>query len=201
MLKEYSSYFVAYLLDNLEEKEKNNIERIILFGSAARGEAEKESDIDIFIEVIKKTKKFEQEVERATERFYKSREAALFKVKGAENQFSIKIGKLDEWKDLERSIASTGIVLYGHYESKKIPSGMKHSIIIFWDKTEKNRGAFLNKVYGFKIRGKRYPGMIEKLNGRKLGKSCIMVPIEKREEILKIIKKYKVNAKITEVWA
>ena len=201
MLKEYSSYFVAYLLGNLKEKEKRNAERIILFGSAAREEAEKESDIDIFIEVIKKTKKFEQEVERVTEKFYKSREAALFKVRGVENQFSIKIGKLDEWKDLERSIASTGIVLYGHYESKKIPSGMKHSIIIFWDRIGKNRGAFLNRIYGFKVKNKKYPGLIDKLNGRKLGKSSIMVPIKNRQEILRLVKDYKVNAKIAEVYA
>jgi len=51
MLKNYASYFVAYLLSN--SKNIDNIERIVLYGSAARDEAVKESDVDIFVEVRK----------------------------------------------------------------------------------------------------------------------------------------------------
>ena len=47
MIKAYASYFSSYLLANLKDKE--SIETIILFGSAARDEATKESDVDIFI--------------------------------------------------------------------------------------------------------------------------------------------------------
>ena len=48
MLIPYASYFVSYLLDHL--KNKNTIERIVLYGSVAREESTKESDVDIFIE-------------------------------------------------------------------------------------------------------------------------------------------------------
>lgn len=199
MLIEYSSYFVAYLLSNLEKKYKEDINKIILFGSVAREEAEKESDIDIFIDVKKKTKKVETEVRRLEENFYNSREASLFKLKGVNNKFSIILGKLDDWKELKTSIESTGIVLYGKY----IPSGVKGRkyAVIFWDKIGKNRGAFLNKIYGFKAKGKRYPGLIEKLAGKKLGKSSIMIPIENKDEILKLIRDYIVSAKIIEAWS
>ena len=44
----YDSYFVYFILNKIKHAE--NIERIIFFGSAARGEADKESDIDILIE-------------------------------------------------------------------------------------------------------------------------------------------------------
>lgn len=197
-LKSYASYFSAYLINNLDDEK--DIKKIILFGSVARNSAEMDSDIDIFIEVKRKNKKIEDKIKQILERFYKSREVLLFKTKGIDNKINIKIGKLEEWKDLSRSIASDGIVLYGKYESKSIPSGAKHFIIIFWDKIGKNRGAFLNKIYGFKIKGKNYEGMITKFSGKKLGKSCIMIPTEYKEDIFKLIKKHKVIAKSIEVF-
>ena len=198
MLKAYASYFVSYLLCNLENIE--NVQRIILFGSVARDEGTKESDVDLFIEVKKKTKKIENEIKKMIEGFYKSREASLFKLKGIDNEISIKIGELKEWKDLHKSIASTGIVLYGNYEISELPFGVKNYIIVFWEEIGKNRGAFLNKLYGFKVKDKRYEGLLEKYNGNKLGKSCIILPINYKREIFKLLEKYKVQAKVMEVF-
>ena len=198
MLKAYASYFVSYLLCNLENIE--DVQRIILFGSVARDEGTKESDVDLFIEVKKKTKKIENEIKRMIEGFYKSREASLFKLKGIDNEISIKIGELKEWKDLHKSIASTGIVLYGNYEISELPFGVKNYIIVFWEEIGKNRGAFLNKLYGFKVKDKRYEGLLEKYNGNKLGKSCIILPINYKREIFKLLEKYKVQAKVMEVF-
>ncbi|MEK6933980.1 MAG: hypothetical protein AABW75_03830, partial [Nanoarchaeota archaeon] len=65
---------------------------------------------------------------------------------------------------------------------------------------KKNRGAFLNKIYGFKVKDKKYKGLLEEFQGEKLGKSTILIPIEYREDIIKIIKHYGVNAKIIEVY-
>ena len=197
MYKAYASYFVSYLIANIKELE--NIDRIILFGSVARNEATKDSDIDIFIELKKKNKKISREIEELLENFYKSREALLFKAKGMDNKINLIVGKLDEWRELKNSIESTGILLYGKFISSEI-KGKKY-IIIFWDKIEKNRGAFLNKIYGFKIKGRKYAGLIEKFEGRKLGKSSVMIPIEHRDEFLKPIKNYKVNAKFIEIFS
>lgn len=199
MLKEYAMYFTAYFFNNLGEDNKNVV-KVILFGSVARDDYEKDSDIDLFIEVKKKTEKLEKKIKKITESFYNSREASLFKLKGANNKISLKIGRLSEWEDLERSIASTGIILYAPYETMKLPSGIKHYLIIFWSKIGKNRGAFLNRLYGFKIKNKRYEGLISKLNGKKLGKSCIMMPIKYRKDILDLLKEYKVEAKLMEVF-
>lgn len=197
-LKSYASYFSAYLINNLADEKE--IKKIVLFGSVARNSAEKDSDIDIFVEVNRKTKKIEDEIKQILEKFYKSREALLFKTKGIDNRINIKIGKLEEWKELQKSIASDGIILYGKYEAKNLPSGVKHYIIIFWDKIGKNRGAFLNKLYGFKIKDKNYEGLISKFSGRKLGKSCIMIPVQYKEELFRLIKEYKVSAKSVEVF-
>lgn len=59
--KAYASYFVSYLLNNLGD---SDINKIILFGSVARGEISKDSDVDIFIDVKRKDKKFEKKVEK-----------------------------------------------------------------------------------------------------------------------------------------
>ncbi len=196
MHKAYAHYFVSYLMANL--KSFSNIESIILFGSVAKNEATKESDVDVFIEIKKESKKFAKEVDQILELYYKSREALLFKAKGIDNKINLVIGYLSEWKELKASIESTGILLYGKYK----PSGIegKKYAVIFWDQIRENRGSFLNKVYGVKIGEKRYPGLIEKLAGKKLGKSSIMVPIEHREEILKLLAYHKVRAKIVEVY-
>lgn len=200
MIKKYASYFAAFLLNNLDEKNLENIERIVLYGSVARGEADEESDVDIFIEVRREGKKFSNEINKFVEMFYRSREATLFKLKGIENKINVKIGKLKDWKELYGSIASDGIVLYGPYEAKKMPSGAKHYVIIYWDKIGKNRGAFLNRIYGFSVKGKRYEGFLEKFEGRRLGKSCIILPASHKKEVVVLLKDYKVNAKIFEVF-
>ena len=198
MLKQYASYFVSYFLNNLKSLE--NIKRIILYGSVARSDEDKESDIDIFIEVKVKNKKLEKEIRKIEKEFYQSREALLFKLKNVDNEFSIKIGKLDVWKNLQRSIASTGIVLYGNYQATKLPNDVKHSIIVYWNKIGRNRGAFLNKLYGFHVNKKYYKGLLDKFDGKKMGKSCIIVPIIYKTEIFDLLKNYKVEAKIQEVF-
>ena len=192
----YASYFVSYLINKIDSLD--NIHKIILFGSVARGEDTKESDIDIFIEVEKSTKIFEKNLNKLTDDFYKSRESLIFKNKGVDNKINLIIGRINEWKDLKKSIESTGVILYGGYT----PSGIKGQkyVLFYWNKIGKNRGAFLNKIYGFKVGKKEYKGLIEIFGGKKIGKSSIMIPIEYKREILKLIKKYIVHAKIIEVY-
>ncbi len=197
MYKQYASYYVSYLLTNFPDI--SLFQRIILFGSATRDQATKKSDIDIFIEVEKKSKNLENNIEVLTESFYTSKEGLLFKIKNIDNKINVIVGKLNDWPDLKRSIESTGIILFGHYGSSDKDG--KKQCIITWDKIGKNRGAFLNKLYGVTIKGKRYQGLIQKWEGKKLGKSGIMIPIMHTPEFLKLITQYKVNAKIIEVYS
>jgi predicted nucleotidyltransferase len=197
MIQAYASYFASYLLKNTKNMDK--ILNVILFGSVAKGEAGKNSDIDIFIEAKNKTKSFENEIDTLINQFYKTNEALLFKSKGIDNKINTIIGKLDDWKELKKSIESTGIVLYGKYIAKSFTGGRKYAILS-WDKIGKNRGAFLNKIYGFNSEGKKYAGILEKFNGKKIGKSSIIIPIENKDEIIPLFKDYKVDARIIEVY-
>ncbi len=185
----YASYFASYLLNNLNDLAKIN--RIILFGSAARNEAKKDSDVDIFLDVKK--------INNILNSFYKSREALIFKNLRIDNKIALIVDKLENFPELKLSMESDGIVLYENYVSTDL--GGKKQLIISWDKIAKNRGAFLNKLYGFKVKDKRYKGLIEELGGSKLGKSSIIVPIQNKSEIFNLLKKYGVRARIVEVYA
>ncbi len=196
MHKAYALAFAAYLLRVLNEPK--TIRKVILFGSAARNEAAKQSDIDIFIETEKKDKRLENKIDSLIQDFYSSREYIQFKLLGISNSIHVITGSLNEWKELKKSIESTGIILYAPYISSEI-SGKKH-LLISWESIGKNRGAFLNKLYGFNAKDKKYSGLIEKYSGKKIGKSSIMLPIEHKEEIFNLIKNYKVSAKILEIY-
>ncbi|MBL7206775.1 MAG: nucleotidyltransferase domain-containing protein [Candidatus Aenigmarchaeota archaeon] len=195
--KAYALSFTSFLLRELKKPSKIN--SIILYGSVAKSISTDESDVDIFIDVEKETKNLKMEIQYVLERFYKSKEAIIFKTIGIDNEIKLKTSKLDKWEDLKRSIMSEGIVLWGKFESGK-PRKTKHMVIFHWDKIEKNRGAFLNKIYGYRTGGILYRGLLSGIDGSKLGKSCIMVPIKYREKVIVLLKKYNVNAKILEVF-
>lgn len=196
-LKAYAISFVSYLIRNLNE-EINKINFIVLYGSVAKAEATNKSDVDIFIDT--KYEKSNIKIYDILKEFYSSKEAIIFKSLGVSNEISVKIGELEKFIDLQQSIASTGIILYGKYRLNEPIGYNKHKIIFFWDKIGLNRGAFLNKLYGFKVKGKKYAGLLEKLNCKKTGKSSIIVPIENKNELINLFKKYRVNAKQTEVF-
>jgi predicted nucleotidyltransferase len=199
MLRAYAVSFVSYFISKIGEK-LSYIDRITLYGSVAKGEATKESDVDIFIDTEKR-RQIEQTVKKIVNKFPESKEALWFKAKGIQNEINVKIGKLSEWKEIHRSVASTGINLWSWIEVKENPVGSKHKIIFFWDEIGKNRGAFLNKLYGFNANGKRYAGLLERWGGYRTGKSCVVIPIKYKNDMLEFLKKYAVNAKNIEIFS
>ena len=196
LLRAYALSYVSYLFRRLNRAVL--IEKIILFGSVAKRVSTKDSDLDIFIEVLKKDTKLEKEIIKLTDEFYQSREAVSFKLSSIENKIHLIIGKIEEWNDLQKSIENEGIVLYGSYVSSNV-KGVKKAII-YWDNIKKNRGAFLNKIYGFNSKGVYSSGVLTLVKGSKLGKSCIIIPINALKQIEPILRHYGVNAKIVEVY-
>lgn len=195
-IRAYALAFVSFLVREMKSGVRL-IDKVVLYGSVAMGAATKESDVDIFIETRKSIK---PEVENILARFYKSKEAMLFRLKRIENEISIKVGDLKKWKELHRSISSTGIVLWGDYEATGPPIGTKREIIVYWSGMHKNRTAFLNRIYGFGSGGKKRTGLIEVWDGKRLGKSCVMVPAKYRNEVMDLAKKYGVNLKAIEAF-
>ncbi|MFW5953484.1 MAG: nucleotidyltransferase domain-containing protein [Candidatus Natronoplasma sp.] len=197
ILKAYSARFTSFLIEKLG-RETSKIDNIILYGSVARGTADEESDVDIFVDT---SHEMEEMINEILEEFYDSREFTLFRSKGVDNEIELKIGELSEWKDLHRSISSTGKVLWGRYKTTEEPIGTQHKIIFYWDKIGRSRSSFLNKLYGYESKEKKIVGLLEKWNGKKIGKSSIMIPIQHKEDMLELIEEYDVNAKNIEVFS
>lgn len=195
-LRAYASRFASFLIEDLEKK-ISEVDNIILYGSVVQGTADKDSDVDIFIDT---EADIEETVKEILDRFYESREYTLFKAKGVDNEISIKVGMLKEWKELHRSIVSTGKVLWGDFRAREKPVGTKHKVLFYWDKISRGRTSFLNKLYGFKTGEAKRKGLLEKWGGRKTGKSSVLIPYKYRDKMYELIEKYRVNAKSIELF-
>lgn len=197
-LKAYAAEFSSFLIKKLGE-DVQKIDQIILFGSVAKGTATKESDVDIFVDTEKKPE-LEEKTREILEEFYESKEYTSFRAKGVDNQISLRIGELEDWEELNKSIISTGKVLWGNYRVRKTPEGTKHKLLVYWDKIGKKRTSFLNKIYGFETEERKVKGMIEEWNGKKTGKSSILVPFKYKEEFFGLLEDYGVSFSAIEVF-
>lgn len=194
----YASDFVSFLIQNM--KDLNQIESIILFGSTARGEAEKNSDVDIFIDVLNNEDKIAKEANKIKEKFFDSvKFKKYWELIGINNDINLVVGKLDKWP-LKDSMLGNSVILYQKY-TPKLKEG-KSMVILSWEKIEPDsRRVMLNKkLFGFKYRKKFYEGLIQKYKGRKLGSNVIIFPVEHLNFFLKSIHYYKVPAKIIRVF-
>jgi predicted nucleotidyltransferase len=191
----YAGDFVSFVLENLNELEK--IKSIILFGSVARGEETKDSDVDLFFDTD--DKKIGKKIETIRENFFKSvKYKNYWKLHGIDNEINIISGKLDEW-ELKDSIAGNSILLYGKY-SPRIEKGI-NKVIISWKNPKNNslRVMITKKISGYKHTGRSYKGILETYNGKKLGANTIIADVEGAIPLMKIFRHFKANAKILRV--
>ncbi|MBI4155569.1 nucleotidyltransferase domain-containing protein [Candidatus Woesearchaeota archaeon] len=194
----YAMDFASFLIQKVKEKDKIN--NIILFGSAARGEAGKSSDIDIFVDLVKETPELERDIQLCLDKFIDSiKYKDYWRLLGIRNEIKLMVGELAKWKSLNLSMISNGILLYGKYKPE-IKEG-KHMTFFIWENIRPNskRVLFNKQLFGFKQGGKFYQGIIQKYGGERLGKGCILVPLDKTNVFHSHFKKYKVNVKIKKV--
>jgi len=195
----YAMSFASFLLDS---KIGGRINKIILFGSVARGDYSKESDIDLFIDT---DEKIEKEIDKLLVLFDSSRISESWKLKGIKNEISVKTGKLKKWS-LRRNVISSGLMLYGKYN--EIPEKVNYYAMIKMDvkkfRTSKQMRIW-RKLYGYrqKIGSKVYTGkgLVEKTGGKKIGKAVILIPMENRKEIIGFLNKNKVSYTVNELWS
>lgn len=192
----YAVDFVSFFLERID---KGYIEKIILFGSAARDEADSDSDVDLFIESIDSAK-----TKRATDKIKKEffdsiRFKSYWELKGVKNDIRVVTGKLDNWKDIKNSVIANGILLYGKYEAT--PRNAVHKTIFSWEKVkpESKRVLLFKRLFGFKNQKKEYKGLLDKYGGEKLSKGSIMVATKHSVEFMKLFKKMRVTVMIRKV--
>ena len=190
----YASSFVAFILPRI------NVEEIILFGSVARNEADKDSDIDLFFNVRRGEEKLKKVFREELEKFYKTKIAEIWRLKGIKNDVKIKVGNLNEWK-LKRSIISDGIVLYGKYKGipEKIKGYVHFNLKPIKDITKRNR--VLRRLFGRKEKSYSTKGIVEEITGKRLSAISFIVPIKETQKILKMLNSEKLDFKFFEFWS
>lgn len=194
----YAIDFISFYIQKTKQLDKIN--SIILFGSVVRGEAEKASDIDIFIDIIKEDKKIDAEAKEILQDFFDSAKYKNYwSLIGIENKISLAIGEIDKWTELKPSIIADGIILYGKYKPEII--GGRHKTFFVWENVKPDtKRVLLNKqMFGFKQKEKFYQGLLQKYNSQRLGKGCILVPGENSNIFLKFFRKYNVSVKIKKI--
>lgn len=195
----YATAFASFLLDS---KIGEKINKIILFGSVARGDYGKESDIDLFIDTDEDV---EREVDKLLALFRMSKINEMWRLKGIKNKISVKVGNLKKWP-FRRDVISAGIMLYGKYN--ELPEGVNYYLMIKMDlrkiKTAKQMSIW-RKLYGYKqkVGSKVYvgKGLVEKVGGMKVGKAIVLIPMENRKQIVDFLNKNRVRYTLNEVWS
>ena len=195
---------ILYLKNEIIDK----ISAIVLFGSVARGNFDKQSDIDIFIDVnLPKDIPFiETAVNEAINEFeVKSR--GSWHLRGIKNQIKCIVGMLsdDTWKELKKDIESYGILLYGRFKSGaqdlESYSLFDYSLRDF---KQKKRVAFQRRLLGYKSKKKKKvyasSGLIGQLKGTKLENNNLIVPTRSANSLQKFFIENKVTPKIKEIW-
>ncbi|MBN1156623.1 nucleotidyltransferase domain-containing protein [Candidatus Woesearchaeota archaeon] len=194
----YAMDFASFLIQKIEQRDL--IRNIILFGSAAREESSETSDIDLFVDIVKRNTRTEQSIRKCLEDFLAStKHKNYWKLLGIENEIKLTIGNLDEWKELKPSIIANGLVIYGKFKTD-VRSG-KHRAFFIWENIKPNskRVLFNKQLLGYRQNGRFYDGLMQKLNGERLGKGCLLVPLESSIAFHKLFKKYNIAVKIKKV--
>lgn len=194
----YAMDFASFLIQKAATSEK--IRNIVLFGSVARGEAGKGSDVDIFIDVVKNSPALEKGIRESADAFKLSNKyKSYWKPLGIEKDIQLTIGQMRQWKELKPSLVSNGILLYGKFKPE-IKEGT-HNTFFIWENIKPNarRVAFNKKLFGHSQGGKFYRGLLQEYNGERVGKGCIAVPLENAASFQQLFRAHKISVKIRKV--
>lgn len=186
--------FLSILFDKVKERDK--IRRIILFGSHARGNYRKDSDVDIFIDVLEKNKAEIQELVRESLNEFELKSSKTWKLRGINNPIMPITDDIDleKWKELRIEISNYGLALYGEFTESSAKD--KESVLIEYDLSrikQKDKVGVLRRLYGYKIRkGKKLyiqKGIVEETGAEKISNSVLV----KKRDYLKVVELLREN--------
>lgn len=194
--------FLSILFDKL--KDGNKIKNISLFGSFARGNPRKDSDIDLFIDVKESDKDEISSITKEAINEFELKVQKTWKLKGITNAIVPIIDNLDleRWNELRKEISIYGIILYERYNIK-ISKDKK--IIINYNLSklkQKEKMRVIRKLLGYQIKkgNKIYSqtGLIEELGAEKFDNLLLASP-SNYKSIIKMLREYNVPVKIREI--
>lgn len=167
---------------------------VILFGSRARGEYDEYSDYDLLVvfeddevlwenwdelyERVGELKLFTQVIAKTMEEFWEKTEPTFLK-----------------------SVLNEGRLLYLKYPLRAPAClvGMRSMAIISYTLSslrQTDKMKLLYTIYGKRVRGKRYPGLMDEFNGMKLGEGCFIIDREGLQKALETLRRYRAKYKV-----
>jgi len=177
---------------------------VVVYGSAARGEAGEGSDLDMLVVLERRDPRVEEEIG----------EAALDVTK----EYGVDVDLIVTGPGMEgldpkflEEVLAEGVVLYGR--KKCVDAGLKlepHTIYTLrlshlgrGDKARLERALYGRKTMK-KARGKTYvsqvKGLLEEVGGRKLGPGVIIVPSHAEKQVEELLERFKAKYRKIRVW-
>ncbi len=195
--------FTRFLTANL----KGELPEIILFGSIARGDFHKDSDIDLFINVKNKPKQreIEQTIKKARMEF-ETAASNTWHLKEVDFPIKVIVGNLnsEQWSALKREIISTGQVIYGKY--KELPGKLNQYYLLSFDLKNllpRNKVKFIRKLYGYESKKEHkvyyHTGILPE-NGVRINQNTLLISKDQHNLFLNLFKQFKIKHQIREVW-
>ena len=203
---EILSYVYDFVSHLFESPVNKVITRIILFGSAARGNMMEESDVDLFVDApLSKVADVEKAVVREINKFEMHAEKT-WHVRGINSPLKVIVGDLHDkrWSSLRDEILSYGRLLYGTYT--EMPDAPRHHVIVSYQLhklAQKNKMALLRELFGYTSKKKKIykkQGMLESTGGSRVGINAVIVTADRIAAFKAFFKKYKAPVTFTECW-
>lgn len=183
---------IEHVADKMKRVE--GVVGVILFGSYSRGEQDEASDVDL-LTIFKDEESFKENREE------------IYKITAKSDLFLQVITlTLEELKDsqLLKSIVREGKVYYANGDLKRLlnPSYKPYALITYktTNLKPKERVTFTQRFVG-RGRGKyRYRGIIHELNGYKVGRGVVMIPIMNLKKVTEYLDRENIDYVIRYVW-
>ncbi|MBI2576754.1 nucleotidyltransferase domain-containing protein [Candidatus Woesearchaeota archaeon] len=192
----YAQNFLSFVF--LNPIAAGRIRGVFLYGSAARGELEKGSDIDLFFDISEEEDKELEGIGRSSlSKFYSSRDNEKWRLLKFSFPLSLQMGNLEKW-ELEKSIASEGISLYSRNPESKAPERM----VLFIIRLPKQKRSYLSLVrHLFGRTEKEYSGkgFLAGIGGERLSSNVILLPKENQNPMVEFLNKRKIDYRIKEI--
>lgn len=196
--------FISQLMDH--HQMPDTIRRIILFGSVARGDFDRDSDLDLFIDVKNAQPDVSTLIKNVLNQF-ETRAERTWKLRGVHPHLKLIIddfGK-QKWRELRQEIGSYGVLLYGPF--REVPQKVSRWMLIAYELNQlpqKGKMALLRRLYGYTTKKGRkeyqQEGLLQELGGVKMGANVLLVPQEGFAPLKKILVKLRVPYTVKDMW-
>jgi len=182
----------------VREKKPAGVLSVVLFGSVARGEEAKESDIDIAVIYSEKDPKTVEAV------------GAL-----ADGRIQLTHLSLDELRDeptMSGALSGEGVLLYGRPVTVKAEEmELRPRMLLAYETTELDRnarsrlqralhGGVSTYMKGAQRKVKKYPGVVQEVGAERLGRGVLLVDRRKYPTVVGTLKAYGAKYKEIPVW-